>query len=125
MKPFSRTRRVAELIQHELASILLRERSNPVFQQITITGVEVTPDYSMAKVFITIFDETKIALALETLRGAAKDLRHTLAKNLNLRTTPRLSFVYDESIVYGQKIDALLNKAISKDIKNNVDDETE
>jgi ribosome-binding factor A len=117
MKPFPRTRRIAELIQHELATIILRDFSNPIFQQITITGVEVNPDYSMAKIFIRVFDEAKSELALEILRNNAKELRHALAKNLNLRTTPRLNFLYDTSISYGQKLDELIKNAIDSDMK--------
>lgn len=119
MRPFSRTKRIAELIQHELATILIRNYGNTIFHQITITGVEVNADYSIAKVFITVFDVTKVDFALETLRNEAKELRHLLAQNLNLRTTPRLNFIYDASISYGQKLDTLIKTAIDSDAAKN------
>ncbi len=104
----NRKKRIAESIQHELAIILLRHPEQPLFVQITITAVEVSADLSVAKVFFSTFNDSKIEKTLEILQQSAGFLRKTLAHNLNLRVTPRLNFYYDDSIKYGQRISQLI-----------------
>lgn len=113
----TRQRRIAELIRHELATILLIELKEPIFREITITDTEVTPDLSIAKIFISVFDESKKDAALAAVNQATKNLRHLLAKNLNLRITPKLQFIYDTTIIEGQKLSALIDEAIASDIQ--------
>lgn len=116
MKNFSRMQRIATLIQHELAQNIL-QIPNPVLKTISITEVRVSPDLSHAKIFFSIFDEKNAPEALKILNTQAKQLRHILAQNLNLRKTPELHFVYDESIIKGQKLSALIDSAVESDAK--------
>lgn len=112
-KEFSRTRRVGELIQHALATILQREVSSRQFGMLTISQVEVSPDYKTAQVFISVLGgETEPAIRY--LNGQASTLRHHLSQTVNLRTTPRLVFKYDSSIEYGSRLSALIDSVTKK-----------
>ena len=103
-----RKKRIGELIKHELANALLRHPEQPLFAQITITSANVSPDLSVARIFFSVFDDSKIEESQQALKQAAGLLRKTLARNLNLRLTPRLSFFYDDSIKHGQRISQLI-----------------
>ena len=115
MKQSQRCKRVAELIRRHLALALLYYRDNPVLAKVTITGVEVAADLSIAKVFVSVLLEGNSQEILRELQREVGHLRHGLAKELNLRITPRLSFVYDSSIAHGQKISALIDAAVIED----------
>ena len=110
-----RTLRIAELIQRELANIIIHNLSTPLLQQMTIVGAKVAPDLSVAKIFISTFDKNNAKATIEELSSKTKILRHYLAKNLNLRVTPKLYFVYDTSAASGQELDMLIDKAIARD----------
>lgn len=114
-REFSRTRRVGELIQHELAVILQREVSSKQFGMLTISQVEVMPDYKTARVFISILgNDNSPEQAIRHLNNHASMLRHHLSQQVNLRTTPRLIFKYDNSIEYGSRLSALIDSVIKK-----------
>ena len=115
----NRSRRVGELIQQELARVLLRHPENPLFHRVTITMVDLAPDFSNAKVFFSLFDKNQKQEALEVLKNEAGFLRHALAKNLNLRKTPVLHFTYDESLERGMYISGLIDQAVREDEKRN------
>lgn len=114
-KEFSRTRRVGELIQHELSVILQREVSSKHFGMLTISQVEVMPDYKTARVFISILGgDNSNEHTIRHLNSHASMFRHHLSQQVNLRTTPRLVFKYDDSIAYGSRLSALIDSVIKK-----------
>lgn len=115
MVDIKRKKRIGELIRHELAGILLQHPEQPLFVQITITATEVSADLAVAKVFFSVFDDNNIEVAKNVLQQAAGFLRKALAHNLNLRLTPRLNFIYDDSIKRGQRIAELIDAAIATD----------
>jgi ribosome-binding factor A len=115
MVDIQRKKRIDESIRHELANILLRHPEQPLFKQITITAVDVSADLAVAKVFFSVFTDEKVKEATKVLQKAAWVLRKSLARSLNLRLTPRLNFIYDESIQRGQKIAELIDAAIAAD----------
>ena len=88
---------------NELSTILLMEAKNPIFKSVTITNVSVTNDLSYAKVYFTCFDLDKKLVAKE-LNDSKAYFRKLLADRIEVRHTPELNFVYDESIDYGKKI---------------------
>lgn len=112
-----RKRRIEELIQRELGGILLKYPKQPIFAKITFTAVSVAADLSIAKVFFSIFDGVSVEAAKKVLRDETGFLRKSLAKDLNLRLTPKLNFIYDESIGQSRKISELINEAIARDEK--------
>lgn len=113
-KDFSRSDRVGQQIQRELPEILRFELKDPRIGLLTITDVEVTRDYSHAKVFFTVLgsDEQK-AQTLETLEHAAGFLRNELGKRIKLRTMPLLHFHYDHSVENGMHLSSLIDQAVS------------
>lgn len=112
-KEFSRARRVGELLQRELAEVIRRELREPGVGMVTVSHVDVAPDFKRATVMVTHFGGSmseKDLLAL--LNDAAPDLRHYLAREVNLRSTPKLSFSYDHSVEQGAHLSALINSVI-------------
>jgi len=109
-KEFSRTRRVSELIQRELAD-LIRENIR-TSGLITVSSVKISPDLQQAIIYVTVLGGNKTELdAVKHLQNQAGILRHGLSQRLNLRVTPRLHFLYDESLEYASKINTLLHQA--------------
>jgi ribosome-binding factor A len=109
-KEYGRNKRVADVVQRELAEIIQREQTDTGIVLVTVSFVDVSPDLSYAKVFITSLD-TKMSRheVVDTLNKFASHFRHLLSKKLALRTVPRLKFYYDESIERGTHLNALIN----------------
>ena len=82
---------------------------------ITITGVNVSHDLAYAKIFVSVLEEDKAKETLVALNNAAKYLRYSLANAIELRVTPELKFVYDDSSVRGSRITSLINSALKKE----------
>lgn len=115
-KDVPRLRRVAEQIQRELADIIRLELKDPRVGMVTLTEVEVSPDYSHAKVFFThLGGAQRVAAAAQGLEHAAGFLRHELAHRIKLRTIPQLHFIFDESVERGARLSLLIDKAIARD----------
>jgi ribosome-binding factor A len=110
----ARPRRVAEQIQRELAEIIRLELKDPRVGMITLTDVEVSPDYSHAKVYFSMLgDAAKVAEAGAGLARAAGFLRRELAHRMRLRVTPQLHFLYDESVERGARLTRLIDEAVA------------
>jgi len=121
-KEFSRTRRVGEQMQRELAQLIQREVKDPRLGMVTVSGVDVSRDYSSAKVYITVLGEnTDPAQTLAILNKVSGFLRHELGQRMVLRTIPALSFHYDESVERGSELSRLIDEAVSKDRDSNKD----
>jgi ribosome-binding factor A len=118
-REFSRSRRVGEQIQRELAELVQRELKDPRLGMVTISAVEVTRDMGLAKVFFTVFGEGfDEKQTLEALNHANGFLRRELAHRMRLRTVPELRFQYDHSIEKGCQLSNLINKAVAQDKDN-------
>lgn len=119
-KDYSRTRRVGEQIQREIAQLIQQEIKDPRLGLITISAVKLSRDMSHANIFFTTLDEEHpIEDTLKVLEGAAGFLRHELAKRMQLRIVPQIHFKYDESIAYGNELSALINKAMGMENPDN------
>lgn len=104
-----RQRRVSELLHRELSLLLMREVRDPRLSDVTVTGVEISPDLLIAHVYFTVMgdaDQGKEALA--ALQHAGGFLRTQLAGQVRLRLMPELIFELDRSAEYGRRIDELL-----------------
>jgi len=113
-KGFKRTQRISDLIQTSLAEILHKDAKDMRFGIITITSVDVAHDLSFAKVYVSVLEEDKSKETIAALNNAAKFLRYNLAQAVELRTTPELKFIYDDSTVRGHRIESLINSVIKK-----------
>jgi ribosome-binding factor A len=111
-----RQRRVAELIHRELGWLLLNETRDPRVVNVTITGVDVTPDLMLARIYFSVLgDADEENEALSGLRKAGGFLRTRLAGRVHLRFMPELVFELDKSASYGRRIDELLDQIAESD----------
>lgn len=115
-KDYPRSRRIAEQIQRELSEVIRLELKDPRVGMVTITDVEVSQDYSHAKVFFTTLGDTvKVGETVTGLARAAGFLRSQLAHRLKLRIVPQLQFKYDESVERGMRLSRLIDEAVATD----------
>ncbi len=98
--------RAGSEIQKELGNIILFEAKDEDFKNVVITAVDVSNDLSFAKVYFTTVDDRE--KVLHDLNNAAGFFRSLLAEKLEIRHTPELRFIFDESIEYGQKIEKII-----------------
>jgi phosphoesterase RecJ-like protein len=111
-----RTKRVAEQIQEEISSMLLRGLKDPRIGFVTITDVEISPDFSKAWVyFCTTGSEAERDQSQEGLQSAASYIRKTLGKRLRLKLIPELEFRYDTSLDRGDRIEQILGEVREKE----------
>jgi ribosome-binding factor A len=109
-----RPQKLGDQIQRELSELLARELRDPRVGMVTITSVDVSPEFSHAKVFFTMLDKDKLADTLHGLRRAAGFLRSQLARRIKLYTTPELRFEYDESVERGDRLSRLIDSVVLK-----------
>lgn len=100
---------MGEQVRRELADILRREVRDPRVVGVSLTDVEVSPDYAHAVVFFSCLDPNRVPAAGEGLKRAAGFLRSQLAQRVKLYATPDLRFVYDESIERGDRLSRLID----------------
>ena len=112
-KKSGRPQKLGDLIQRELADLIRRELRDPRVGMITITAVDVSPDFSHAKVLFTVLDEENLEEAGRGLKRAAGFLRSQLARRIKLYTTPELRFEYDESVARGDRLSRLIDSVKS------------
>lgn len=106
-----RIEKLQEAIKQELSTMLLTEAKDPRIKFVTITGVELTDDYSQAKVFISCYgNEQQQEEAWQGLRKAVGYMRTEIAKRIRLRVAPVLILVKDTSMEYSAHIETLLQK---------------
>ena len=117
-KNTNRLGRVNEELKKELSQIINYELKNPdVTGMISVTKVKVTPDLKYAKVYVSVLNSKNLKKTLQGLKDSSGFMRSRIAKTVNLRITPELVFEYDDSIVYGEKIDAILKEIKEKENK--------
>lgn len=121
-RDFKRADRVADAVQRSLAQIIQHEIRDPRVGLVNINRVDVTKDITLARVYVTFVDaidddeegkqgEASVAI----LNKAASYLRNLLAKDLNIRTTPRIQFFFDRNAVHGQTLSSLIDKVVADD----------
>lgn len=117
-KEYSRTQRVADQMQRELAQLIHRDVRDPRIGMVTLTAVEVSRDLAHAKVYLTLMGEATeedIAQNLSALKDAAGFLRVQLGRSMKLRSVPQLHFHYDESVRRGVHLSSLIERAVEED----------
>ena len=112
-REFERTQRVGHFLHEELARLLQSTVRDPRVQEVNLTGVEVSRDLSHAKVFFTLMSDasseerSEVTAVLSKVSGF---LRSELAKASTMRTVPRISFRFDESVGRGRDMETLLRE---------------
>ena len=109
----TRQKKVARLVQKELGNYFQRRSSSLLPGRIiTVTVVRISPDLSLAKVYLSIFPSDNITEVLQTILDNRKIIRHELGKKIRhqLRVVPELAFFVDDTLDYVDKIEELLKK---------------
>lgn len=114
-REFSRGRRIADLIQRELAILIQREMKDPRLGMVTINDAKVSRDLAFADVYFTVLGGNGAQGAEEVLNNAGGFLRTQLSKIMSTRTTPKLRFHYDATIENGARISKVITDALAED----------
>ncbi|PWC12081.1 30S ribosome-binding factor RbfA [Brenneria roseae subsp. americana] len=117
-KEFSRTQRVAQEMQKEIAIIIQREVKDPRIGMATVSGVEVSRDLAYAKVFVTLLNDNEpeqVKTSVKALQDASGFIRMLLGKAMRLRVVPELTFAYDNSLVEGMRMSNLVTSVVKND----------
>ena len=117
-KEYSRTQRVADHLQRELAALIQHEVRDPRVGMVSITGVNVSRDLGYAKVYFTVLgcDSSEDASeSTEVLNKAAGFLRSQLSRDSSMRRLPQLRFYFDSSVGHGRDLEDLIRRAADAD----------
>ena len=107
--------RIASNFVKEISYILANEIKDSDIRFVTVTDCKVTNDLSFAKVYVTVLNQDKIDETMKALNNAAGFIRKELADRVEVRHIPELTFVYDESIDYGKKIENIIEQIHEED----------
>jgi ribosome-binding factor A len=110
-KGFQRSDRVAEQVRRDLADLIRSELKDPRVGMISLTAVELTPDYAHAKVYFATLNPDHLEEIERGLKRAAGFLRRELGRRIHIHTLPELHFVYDNSIERGMNLSQLIDQA--------------
>ncbi|MBO5055216.1 MAG: 30S ribosome-binding factor RbfA [Lachnospiraceae bacterium] len=104
-------------VQRVLAEVIRGEIKDPRISPLTsVVAVEVAPDLKSCKAWISVYgDEKAQADTLEGLRSAEGYIKNQLAKQINLRNTPEIRFIVDESIAYGVRMSKLIDDVVGSE----------
>ncbi len=117
-KEYSRTQRVADYLQRELAELIQHELRDPRLGMISVTGVDVSRDMGHARVYYTSMSANSAEEASESteaLNKAAGFLRSQLSRDATMRSVPRLTFYFDTSVGQGRHLESLISRAKQAD----------
>ena len=114
----NRLDRVNEELKKTLSNVITFELQNSkVTGMVSVTKVRITPDFRYAKVYVSLLNSKSNTKTMEGLKESAGFIRAQIAKTMNLRVTPELSFEIDDSMEYGAKIDKILSDLNHKEDK--------
>ena len=122
-KNSNRLGRIDEELKKEISNIINYELKNPsVTGLISVTKTKITPDLKYAKVYVSILNSKNIKTTFAALKKSSGFIRSEIAKRINLRITPELVFVLDDSMEYGAKIDQILKEILPNKEESNKED---
>ena len=113
-------------VQRELSEIIRGDVKDPrIHPMTTVVSVEVTPDLKYCKAYISVLGNEKSAKAtIQGLKSAEGYIRRELARRVNLRNTPEIKFILDQSIEYGVAMSHLIDE-VTKDLDHSADEAEE
>ena len=121
-----RQRQVAELIHPEISQLIQYSTRDPRLGFVTVTGVDVTPDLRLARVYVSVLgDEKEAKDTLKVLAGAANYFRREMKETLSLRYIPELTFKLDNSLERGDRIEKLLDSLKEEESVSSSPDEAD
>ena len=104
-----RIERLESSFVKEISYIIMEEIKDEDIKFVTITDCEITNDLSFAKVYFTVLDNSRKEETIKALNHAKSFIRGELSKRIEMRHTPEVSFVFDESIEYGNRIESIID----------------
>ena len=110
-----RIERLESSFVREISYIIMEEIKDENIKFVTITDCEITNDLSFAKVYFTVLDNNKKQETIKALNHAKSFIRGQLSKRIEMRHTPEISFIFDESIEYGNRIENIIDKINKED----------
>ena len=113
-----RTERVAEEIRHQLADVLKKELGEMQLGLVTVTKVTVSPDLKNSKIYLSFIGNKEPAeKCIDKVNLRKKQIRMGLSRKLSLRFMPEISFFYDDTIEYANRIEELIKEIHKEDGK--------
>ena len=112
VKDYSRSERVADQIQREVAEIIAQELEDPRIGRVTVSGSSLSKDLSNATLFITMPADGDVQRALQGLNRASGFVRRRLGQRVRMRYVPRLRFAHDETLERATRVGELIDAAI-------------
>ena len=128
MRKFSvKNSRINGEVQRELSNIIRNDVKDPrIHHMTTVTAVDVTPDLKYCKAYISVLGtEEQEKNTMLGLNSAVGYIRKALARSVNLRNTPEITFIADRSIEYGVRMTSKIEQVLEADRRNAVEDEAE
>ena len=110
--------RLGSVFCEEISKIILEEIKDPDIKFVTITSCNISSDLSYAKVYFTCLNDNKREVILKDLNRATGFIRKELCERVQIRKMPELTFVYDESIEYGNKIEKIIEEIHEREKEN-------
>ena len=123
MHPFKRSARVGDLIRQEVADILLNKIKHKDLGFVTVTGAKISDDLRHATIYLSVMGDDDGKKTLHKISSSSSFIRGELAKRLQMKFVPSLSFRIDESIAYGRKIDTILDDIESEGSSSDDDED--
>lgn len=127
-REFTRSDRVSDAIQRILGQVIAQEVRDPRIGLVNINAVTVTRDMAYAKVYVTFVgaeNEAESLAAASVLNKASGFLRGFIAKELIMRSVPKLQFIYDKTAIRGQELSYLIERAVREDSLHPQDEPSE
>ncbi len=108
----TRQQKIAAMLQRELADILLMDSRNIYRCMITVTNVTISPDLSIARAYLSIYNTPDKEAVMGLIKDNTKDIRYRLGQKIRnqIRVVPSLEFFIDDTLDYMERIDELLKK---------------
>ena len=110
--------RLGATFTEEISKIILEEIKDPDIKFVTITSCNISSDLSYAKVYFTCLNDKRREEILKDLNKASGFIRKELCERVEIRKMPELTFVYDDSIEYGNKIEKIIEEIHEKEKEN-------
>ncbi|UCE71558.1 MAG: 30S ribosome-binding factor RbfA [Nitrospiraceae bacterium] len=109
MHPYKRSVRVSDLIREEVADIIMNKIKHKTLGFITVTGAKVSDDLRHATIYLSVLNVEDSKKTVHKLNSSASFIKGELARRLKMRHVPKVTFMLDETIAYGRKIDKILD----------------
>lgn len=114
-----RFKRLEEDFKREVSSIIKNEVKDPRVGFVSIVSIEISRDLRYAKIYISILgNEENVKETMTALKNASGFIRREIAHRVQLRHTPEITFIFDDSIAHGAKISKILNEIVPEEEKN-------